>query len=204
MTSYRRMRRQARQIRRSGMQPMMFISGDPSQFPAPVGVILARFAWRYRSELAPLGVAVMTLLAGCWTHAALAKWWAVILAGSSVAAWLIAFFGARFGLAPIAERVYAAIGHLPAGGWLAMATVAGTVHATASASPGNRHRWFSRCRGGRTDVGARRCAWNASSQHGRTSRGRSASSAPRSCPRPSMYGDGARGSGSHAARPSPM
>ena len=41
MTSYRRMRRQARQIRRSGMQPMMFVSGDPSQFPAPAGVMLA-------------------------------------------------------------------------------------------------------------------------------------------------------------------
>jgi hypothetical protein len=125
MTSYRRMRRQARQIRRGGMQPMMFINGDPSQLPAPAGVILARFAWRYRSELAPLGIAVMTLLAGCWTHAALAKWWAVILAGSSVAAWLVVFVGARFGLAPIAERVYAATATFLAGGWLTMATVLG-------------------------------------------------------------------------------
>jgi len=65
VTSYRRMRRQARQIRRGGMQPMMFINGDPSQFPVPVGVILARFAWRYRSELAPLGVAAITLVAAC-------------------------------------------------------------------------------------------------------------------------------------------
>ena len=37
MTSYRRMRRQARQIRRSGMQPMMFVNTDSSQFPTPVG-----------------------------------------------------------------------------------------------------------------------------------------------------------------------
>ena len=64
MTSYRRMRRQARQIRRSGMQPMMFINADPGQFPTPVGVLLARFAWRYRSELAPFAVAAMTLGAG--------------------------------------------------------------------------------------------------------------------------------------------
>src|SRR5260370_20429710 len=70
---------------------MMFINGAPSQFPVPVGVILARFAWRYRSELAPLGVAAMTLVVACWTHAALAKWWAIILVGSSVAPWLIAF-----------------------------------------------------------------------------------------------------------------
>ena len=69
--------------------------------------------------------------------------------------------------------------------------------------PWQSARRFSRCRGGRTDADARRCAWNASSRHGRISRGRSASSALRSCPPPSMCGDGARGSGSHAARPSP-
>ena len=43
MTSYRRMRRQARQIRRSGMQPMMVVNTDPGQFPIPAGVLLARF-----------------------------------------------------------------------------------------------------------------------------------------------------------------
>ena len=56
MTSYRRMRRHARQARRAGMQPMMVInSGDP--LPELAAVIIARWAWRYRSELAPLGVA---------------------------------------------------------------------------------------------------------------------------------------------------
>jgi len=119
------MRRQAHQIRRGGMQPMMVINGDPSQFPTPAGVILARFAWRYRSELAPLGVAAMTLSAACWTHAALAKWWALILIGSTVAGWLIAVFGARFGLVPIAERAYAATVTFTVGGWLAVATVLG-------------------------------------------------------------------------------
>ncbi len=29
---------------------MMFVNTDSSQFPAPVGMILARLAWRYRSE----------------------------------------------------------------------------------------------------------------------------------------------------------
>ena len=125
MTSYRRMRRQARQIRRSGMQPMMFINADSSQFPTPVGVILARFAWRYRSELAPFGVAAMTVGAACWTHAALAKWWVLILIASTVGAWLIAVFGARFGLAPIAERAYAASVAFTVGGWLAMSSLLG-------------------------------------------------------------------------------
>ena len=54
MTGYRRMRRHARQARRAGMQPMMVINpGD--QLPELAAVIIARWAWRYRSELAPLG-----------------------------------------------------------------------------------------------------------------------------------------------------
>jgi hypothetical protein len=125
VTSYRRMRRQARHIRRGGMQPMMFINGDPSQFPASVGVVLARFAWRYRSELAPFGAAAMTLGAPGWTHAAFARWWALILISSTLAAWLIAFFGTRVGLAPIAERAYAATVTFAVGGWLAIATALG-------------------------------------------------------------------------------
>ena len=125
MTSYRRMRRQARQIRRTGMQPMMVINADPGQFPIPAGVLLARFAWLYRSELAPLAVAVATLGAACWTHANWPKWWELILLGSSVSAWLIATFGARFGLASIAERAYAATVTFSVGGWLTLATVLG-------------------------------------------------------------------------------
>ena len=42
-----------------------------------------------------------------------------------MAAWLIAFLGARFGLASIAERAYAATATFAAGGWLAMATALG-------------------------------------------------------------------------------
>ena len=125
MTSYRRMRRQARQIRRTGMQPMMVINADPGQFPIPVGVLLARFAWLYRSELAPLGVGATTLGAAWWTHANWPKWWELILLGSSVGAWLIATFGARFGLASIAERAYAATVTFSVGGWLTLATVLG-------------------------------------------------------------------------------
>ena len=68
MTTYRRMRRQARQARRSGLQPMMVInSGEP--FPETVGVVLLRWAWRYRSELAPLGVTAAIVGAAWWLHA---------------------------------------------------------------------------------------------------------------------------------------
>jgi len=67
MTTYRRMRRQARQARRSGLQPMMVInSGEP--FPESVGVVLLRWAWRYRSELAPLGVTAAMVTFAWWLH----------------------------------------------------------------------------------------------------------------------------------------
>ena len=67
----------------------------------------------------------MTLSAAWWAHANWPKWWELILLGSSVSAWLIATFGARFGLASIAERAYAATVTFSVGGWLTLATVLG-------------------------------------------------------------------------------
>ena len=76
MTSYHKMRRQARLARRSGLQPMMVIStGDG--FPETVGVVLARGAWRYRSELAPLAVAAALVAAAWWLHATRPHWWGI-------------------------------------------------------------------------------------------------------------------------------
>jgi S-DNA-T family DNA segregation ATPase FtsK/SpoIIIE len=122
---YRQMRRQARQIRRTGMQPMIMISTDPGQFPPPSSVLLVRWAWRYRSELAPLAVAAGLIGVGGWAHAAIPHWWPAILAGTPAIAWLAATFGARIGLAARAERVYAAAATLAAGGWLAVAAARG-------------------------------------------------------------------------------
>jgi hypothetical protein len=68
VSTYRRMRRQARLARRSGLQPMMVIdTGDG--FPETVGVLLARWAWRYRSELAPVAVTGGLVAAAWWLHA---------------------------------------------------------------------------------------------------------------------------------------
>jgi FtsK/SpoIIIE family len=124
VSTYRRMRRQARQARRSGLQPMMVINaGEP--FPEMVGVLLARWAWRYRSELAPLGVTMATVAAAWWLHTARPHWWAFIAALAGVAGWAVATFGARWGLPTRIERVYAAMVAYAAGGWLSVATALG-------------------------------------------------------------------------------
>ena len=49
MTSSRQLRRQARKMHRSGIQPMMFV-GSGDQWPEDTGAVLLRIAWRYRSE----------------------------------------------------------------------------------------------------------------------------------------------------------
>ncbi len=124
MTTYRRMRRQARQARRSGLQPMMILnSGEP--FPETAGAVLLRWTWRYRSELAPLGVTVGIVGAAWWLHAARPHWWALVAALAGVAVWAVAMFGGKWGLSALMERVYAATVTFSAGVWLAVATAVG-------------------------------------------------------------------------------
>jgi hypothetical protein len=124
MTGYRQMRRHARQARRAGMQPMMVISsGDP--FPERAAVVIARWAWRYRSELAPLGVALLVAGLGWYAHTALSRWWPVILAGSGAVAWVLAAFGAKLGIPARLERLYAAVTVLASGTWVTLAAALG-------------------------------------------------------------------------------
>jgi hypothetical protein len=124
MTSYRRMRRQARQIRRTGLQPMMVInSGD--QPPQTAGVLLLRWACRYRSELAPAYLIAVILGASWWLHAVHPHWWELVLSAAVMAAGALAALGARIGIPARIERLYAATAALAVGGWMAAATVAG-------------------------------------------------------------------------------
>jgi hypothetical protein len=61
------MRRTARRVHRYGFQPMMFISpGD--RLPETAAVVLAHWAWRYRSELSPLTTALALWLAAWLLH----------------------------------------------------------------------------------------------------------------------------------------
>jgi S-DNA-T family DNA segregation ATPase FtsK/SpoIIIE len=111
------------------MQPMMVInSGDP--FPELATVVIVRLAWRYRSELAPLGIAALTAVFGWYAHAALSAWWPVIFGGSGAAAWVLATFGAKLGIPARLERLYVAATVLACGTWVTLATALGP-----SASP---------------------------------------------------------------------
>jgi len=118
------MRRQARQARRSGLQPLLVINTGES-FADTVTAVLARFAWRYRSELAPVAVTIGIIGAAWWLHAARPHWWPVLAALAGVTGWAVALFGARCGLATLTERVYAAVTAYIGGTWLSAATAVG-------------------------------------------------------------------------------
>jgi hypothetical protein len=61
VSGYRQIRRQTRRARKAGLQPIVVID---SPFPVPAGVLLARLAWRYRSEIAPAATAGAVLAVG--------------------------------------------------------------------------------------------------------------------------------------------
>jgi FtsK/SpoIIIE family len=122
MSSYRQIRRQTRRARKAGLQPIVVID-SPSLVPA--GVLLARWAWRYRSEIAPATTAGAVLLAGWWLHHGHTDLWTWLLAVSDLAAFAVTMFGRRIGLSRLAERVYAAVAVLAAGGYLAVAALLG-------------------------------------------------------------------------------
>ena len=121
MTSYRRMRRHARLIRRSGLEPMMLITSDDHP-PQTAGVLLLRWAWRYRSELAPVYLAAMVLGATWWLHEDRPHWWHLTLSLTAAAALILATLGARLGLPDRMERAYAVAATLAAGGWITEGT----------------------------------------------------------------------------------
>lgn len=117
-------RRHARKMRRYGIQPMTVISqGD--QFPEVAAVVIGRWLWRWRSELAPLAVMAALSGAGWVVHARYAGWWPVVAGVGASAGFGLLLAGARLGLATRAERVYTAAAGTSAAGWLAAAAAAG-------------------------------------------------------------------------------
>jgi hypothetical protein len=124
MTSYRQLRRNGRRARRVGLQPIMVINTD-GQFPTPMALVLARVAWRYRSELAPVFTACATLGAGWWAHLTHPTWWPYLLGVAVASVGVLVPFGARLGLPRLAERVYAGTVASAVAGWLAAAALLG-------------------------------------------------------------------------------
>ena len=122
MTSYRRLRQQARRARRAGLEPVVVVDG---RLPPSAAEIIARVAWRYRSELAPFIVAGAVFLAGWWAHLGTPHWYPFFIAGSAAAAWLLITFGAWLGLPWLADRVHAGATVFAAGGWVAFAALLG-------------------------------------------------------------------------------
>ena len=124
MTKPRQMRRHTRKMRRYGLEPMVVInSGDA--LPDLVIVLMARWLWRYRSELAPLTLAAVTASAAWILHATYPHWWPALTAATVTATAGAGVAGLRLGLVTRTERGYAMTVIAATGGWLAAATAAG-------------------------------------------------------------------------------
>ncbi|PRX65260.1 S-DNA-T family DNA segregation ATPase FtsK/SpoIIIE [Nonomuraea fuscirosea] len=113
-------RRNARRMRRYGIQPVAGI--EDLEF-APLAIAgIARLAWRYRSELAPLTV-VASVLAG---SLAMRHWfpegWPTLIIATVIAAGALATWGRWVNLPRPIERGYAAVTTAFAGTWLTLAT----------------------------------------------------------------------------------
>ena len=77
--SRRQLRRRARQLRRDGFQPTMFLSPD-EPLPETAGAIVVRALWRYRSELAPVVAAAGIVIAAATLHRSHPGWWPWLMA----------------------------------------------------------------------------------------------------------------------------
>ncbi|MBO2449043.1 cell division protein FtsK [Actinomadura barringtoniae] len=120
----RQMRRNARRMRRYGMQPMVVINSGDS-LPDVFAVLFGRWLWRYRSELAPFTLAMVTVLVSLVLHLTHPQWWPWLLASATVVASSLVGLGQRMGLVRRSERVYAATVAMAVGAWLAAGTALG-------------------------------------------------------------------------------
>ena len=128
--SRHRLRRRARQLRRDGFQPTMFLSPD-EPLPETAGAIAVRALWRYRSELAPVVATAGVVIAAVTLHRSHPGWWPWLMAVTFADVIALALPAPRrlhkewpF-LTRTAERVYAAAVSAAAGGWLTAATALG-------------------------------------------------------------------------------
>ncbi|MGP3919977.1 FtsK/SpoIIIE domain-containing protein [Nonomuraea sp. 10N515B] len=113
------LRRNARRMRRYGVQPVAMI--DDLEF-APLAIAgIARLTWRYRSELAPLTVAVSVLISGMILRRWFPEWWPTIVLSTIGTAGALAIWGRWVNIPRPIERGYAAVTTAFAGTWLTLA-----------------------------------------------------------------------------------
>ncbi len=128
--SRRQLRHRARQLRRDGFQPTMFLSPD-EPVSETAGAIVVRALWRYRSELAPAAVVVGVVVTAATLHRSHPGWWPWLMAVTIADVAALTLPAPRrlrkewpF-LSRTAERVYGAAVSAVAGGWLTAATALG-------------------------------------------------------------------------------
>ncbi|MGW0485001.1 FtsK/SpoIIIE domain-containing protein [Nonomuraea sp. NPDC003214] len=113
-------RRNARRMRRYGVQPVAGI--EDLEF-APLAIAgIARLAWRYRSELAPLTMATSLLIASLAMRHWFPEWWPALIIATVIVAGALAIGGRWVNLPRPIERGYAAVTTAFAGTWLTLAT----------------------------------------------------------------------------------
>jgi len=130
MTSRHRLRRQARRLRRDGFQPMM-VFGQGDQLPETAAVAIGRALRRYRSELAPIALALVIVAValilhrshpGSWPWLALGTMASTAIQAIPAPAWLRKAWSV---MDRPAERIYASVATVATGGWLTAATALG-------------------------------------------------------------------------------
>jgi hypothetical protein len=128
--SRHQLRRQAHRFRRDGFQPMMvFNQGD--RLPETAAAAIGRALWRYRSELAPIAVAVLTVAVAAGLHRSHPRAWPWLAVGTvaSIAVQAIPVPACLRKVWSVldrpAERIYASAVTLLVGGWLTAATALG-------------------------------------------------------------------------------
>jgi hypothetical protein len=110
------MRRYARRMRRYGFQPTVMIGGD--QLPDLAAVLASRWLWRYRSELAPVAVAITAMMTALVLHQARQGWRWYILSVALITAPGFLLLGKRLGMATGSQRLFAATATASCGAWL--------------------------------------------------------------------------------------
>ena len=115
--------RQHRRWSRRNPQPLLFVPDEPLLLVGLAAV--ERTLFRYRSELAPITVAVAFTAAGLILHRTHSGTWPLIAAFTTAAALAAGLRGLPWGATRAEERAYAATATAVAGGWLTAATALG-------------------------------------------------------------------------------